>query len=178
MSPRKHKHSLTSDERRERMKEAHEQLNSAVPQLLGALRGRMGRNRRRSPQGRRAGARGRRPDHRHGERMSRPQEGGPVPVLSIEIIGRRGDLALTQYQQIRAQAEVLDALTRLAPTPSGLVLACAHVTPWPQGVCVQAWCHAPSAEIAGEALAEHLEEALSTTWEWMAGPDHVACADN
>lgn len=101
-----------------------------------------------------------------------------MPVLSVEIVARRKDLALTPYQQIRAQAEALDALSRFAPTPTGVVLACANVTPLPQGLCVQAWCHAPSAETAGEELADHLGDSLTTRWEWMSGLDHLACNDN
>lgn len=101
-----------------------------------------------------------------------------MPVLSVEIVARRGDLALTPLQQIHHRAAVMDALSRFAPTPSGVVLACAHVTPWPQGLYVQTWCHAPSADVAGEELADHLEGALTTRWEWMSGLDHLACNDN
>lgn len=101
-----------------------------------------------------------------------------MPVLSVEIVARRPDLHLTPYQQIQAEAAVLDALSRFAPTPGGVVLACAHVLPWPQGLCVQAWCAAPCAETASEAIADHLNQSLTTTWEWFAGPTYVATTDN
>lgn len=101
-----------------------------------------------------------------------------MPVLCVEIIARRSDLSLTPYQQIQTRGAFLDALSRLAPSPNGVVLTCSNVLPWPQGVFVHAWCVGHSAEDASETLADHLAKSLTSEWEWRAGTTYVACDDN
>jgi hypothetical protein len=109
-----------------------------------------------------------------------------VALLTVEVFALAPDPVpvLDQNQQFDVFVRLTDALTALTARRESVLVMGSSVDTYDNGALVHVLCLAPCGDVAADAVAEHLEIAMTTDtklfdrWSLAAGRTSVLCSDN